>query len=158
MTIPERGLLSRFPRAGGLLLCFGCQSRASCRLGVNSFRPSDADSWVAELTCPADQASGPDIAHGGWVASVLDEVVGLACVEAAGLLAVTAQLHLDYHRPTPVDRPLRITARVDGHTGDHWRASGTLLLAESGAPLASANGIWVARRRRSRDGDCSSAK
>jgi acyl-coenzyme A thioesterase PaaI-like protein len=118
-------------------------------LGITSFAAA-ADSgpgrYVAEASCGAENISGPDIAHGGWVAGVLDEVVGLGCVEVLGRPAVTCRLEVRFRRPTPANRPLRVEATVEDPADGRIRGSGTLVLAETGDVLAMADGEWTARR------------
>ncbi|MFD8723364.1 hotdog domain-containing protein [Streptomyces sp. NPDC059629] len=46
-------------------------------------------------------------------AMLLDELVGRACA-AAGLPGLTVSLQMRYHRPVPLETPLRILARVTG--------------------------------------------
>ena len=133
------------PHAGGLLLCFGCHQLGACRLGISAFASDGPHRYVAELRCGVENTSGPNIAHGGWVASVLDEVVGLACVEELGLLAVTTRLDLRFRRPTPTERLLRIEATVRESSGNRVSAAGSLVLAETGEILATVTGEWAVR-------------
>ncbi|MGW0712069.1 PaaI family thioesterase [Streptomyces sp. NPDC002643] len=55
----------------------------------------------------------PGYVHGGMSAMLLDELMGRAC-GAAGHHAMTVSLRTRYHRPVPVDTPLRVFARVTG--------------------------------------------
>jgi acyl-coenzyme A thioesterase PaaI-like protein len=101
---------------------------------------------VAEIdvVCPRDQQGGPEVAHGGWTASVLDEALGhLPLVE--GVFAVTAELSVRYRKPVPVERPLVARSWVDRREGSRWYIHGELLLASGRAVLATAEGVWVSR-------------
>lgn len=138
--------LARLPRSGGLLLCVGCTAREQCRLGITSFAGDGPGRYVAEVSCSPENISGPDIAHGGWVAGVLDEVVGLGCVEELGRPAVTCRLEIRFRRPTPANRPLRVEAVVEGSSNGRIRGSGILVLVETGELLATVEGEWTARR------------
>ncbi|WP_067973528.1 PaaI family thioesterase [Nocardiopsis trehalosi] len=55
----------------------------------------------------------PGLVHGGWIAALLDQALGGAS-SAAGLPGLTANLKVDYRRPTPLGVPLEVTARVTG--------------------------------------------
>jgi hypothetical protein len=49
-----------------------------CRLGIEH-ETLNADRTVhSTLICPSDQEGGPQVAHGGWTAGVLDELSGHA--------------------------------------------------------------------------------
>ncbi|GAA1778122.1 PaaI family thioesterase [Streptomonospora arabica] len=55
----------------------------------------------------------PGLVHGGWLAALLDQALGAAAV-AEGMPGLTANLDVDYRRPTPLNTPLEITSRVTG--------------------------------------------
>jgi acyl-coenzyme A thioesterase PaaI-like protein len=129
---------------GGVALCGACRRTGSCRLGLTT-EWLDGDG-VAHfgLVCPTDAEGGPGVAHGGWTAGVLDEVLGHVPI-LHGQLTVTGTLTVRFVKPVPIERPLEARARVDRVEGRKWFCSGELVLASSGAELARANGVWVAR-------------
>jgi acyl-coenzyme A thioesterase PaaI-like protein len=130
--------------AGGVALCFGCRERGRCRLGLTAERLLDDGTAEIDLVCPVDHEGGPRVAHGGWTASALDEALGHLPI-LNGQFAVTAELNITYRRPVPVERPLLARSRVDRREGSRWYVSGELLLAQGGAVLAEASGVWVVR-------------
>ena len=83
----------------------------------------------------------PGCVHGGIVALLFDEMLGLANA-AAGSVGMTADLRVSYKSPTPLNAPLRFEAkqvRTEGrkiwtsatlHTGDTLRASTEALFIE----------------------------
>lgn len=95
--------------------------------------------------CAAAYEGGPRVAHGGWTAAMLDELLG-TCSNASGPLAVTGTLTITYVKPVPIERELVCTARVEGQEGRRRRVTGEIRLAGSGALLASAEGIFVEAR------------
>jgi acyl-coenzyme A thioesterase PaaI-like protein len=129
---------------GGVALCFGCREAGRCRLGLTSERLLDDGSLETDVVCARDQEGGPAVAHGGWTASVMDEALGHLPI-LSGQFAVTAELTIRYRRPVPVERPLRARSWVDRREGSRWYISGELLLAQGGAVLAEATGVWVVR-------------
>ena len=129
---------------GGVGLCFGCRELGRCRLGLTVERLLDDGTAEIELMCPREQEGGPSVAHGGWTASAMDEALGHLPI-LNGQFAVTAELTVRYRRPVPVERPLRARSWVDRREGSRWYISGELLLAQGGAVLAEATGIWVVR-------------
>lgn len=130
---------------GAVELCTGCRQLGHCRLGLTEER-LDADGVNrARVTCPADQQAGPGgVAHGGWVMSALDEILGHT-VALHGFLAVTGTMTVRFRRPVPVARELLGWAKVTGRDGQKWMVAGELQLASSGAVLATAEGVWVQR-------------
>lgn len=135
------------PRSStGVALCGACRLIGRCRLGIES-ETLESDKVVRySLSCPADSEGGPQVAHGGWTAGVLDEVVGHVPL-LRGQLAVTGQLSVRFIRPVPIARPLVARAELTRQEGSRWYVDATLRLAAGGAELASAQGILVARDR-----------
>ena len=90
-----------------------------------------------------------DFAHGGIVATMLDEAMGWAMLHLAGKHGVTKALRVQYRRPVIVERPIVLSARVTAQ-----QASNVTLEAriedERGRLLALAEGDWaVVREERS---------
>ncbi|OHV44631.1 hypothetical protein BCD48_25280 [Pseudofrankia sp. BMG5.36] len=124
-------------------MCGGCQTAERCRLGIETEQLVDGG-VVYTLTCPWESEGGPRVAHGGWTAGVLDEVVGHVPL-LHGQLAVTGQLAVRFVKPVPVGWPLRATARLTGREGRRWHVEAELTLASTGALLAAAQAVLVAR-------------
>lgn len=95
--------------------------------------------------CPAAYEGGPRVAHGGWTAALMDELLG-ACSNLSGSLTVTGTLTVTYVKPVPIERELVCTAEVVGQEGRRRRVRGEIRLASTGALLAGAEGIFVEAR------------
>jgi acyl-coenzyme A thioesterase PaaI-like protein len=129
---------------GGVALCGSCRRTGKCRLGLTTER-LDADGAACfDLVCSIENEGGPNVAHGGWTAGVLDEALGHVPL-LHGQLTVTGTLEVRFVRPVPIERPLRARAWIDRVEGVKWFISGELALASSGAVLATATGVWIAR-------------
>jgi uncharacterized protein (TIGR00369 family) len=108
--MPESDEL-RFPDDGG---CFGCSPSNPIGLRLTFRRAGDA---VASTHTIRDDFHGaPGIAHGGIVATLLDEVSCAAVHFLRGSYVVTGELSVRYHAPCPVGRPLTLTARPVAQT------------------------------------------
>ncbi len=83
----------------------------------------------------------PGIVHGGFVAAVLDEALGMAAA-LPGAPAMTGELKVRFKRPTPTCSPLEIRAKVDEARGRRVLVSGEILAA--GLVTAAATGLFVA--------------
>ncbi|MEU0070071.1 PaaI family thioesterase [Streptomyces sp. NPDC006332] len=131
---------------GGVALCGACRAAGSCRLGVEHERLDEDGAARFELSCPRDQEGGPDVAHGGWTAAVLDDCLGhLPLLHR--VLSVTAELSVSFVKPVPVGRPLEVRAWVEKREGRRWYIAGEMVLLPTRAVLARASGIWVTRDR-----------
>ncbi|MEI5519032.1 PaaI family thioesterase [Streptomyces brasiliscabiei] len=103
-----------------------------------------ADGGVAG-TCVLGKAheGPPGYGHGGMSAMLLDELMGWACV-AAGTPAMTVSLQLHYHRPVPLETPLRVFARVTGGEDRRIPVSGVITTEEDHSEvLVAADGVFV---------------
>jgi acyl-coenzyme A thioesterase PaaI-like protein len=83
------------------------------------------DSVCAEVLLGAAHEGPPGRVHGGWVAAVLDHVLGRATA-AAGFPGMTASLTVDYHHGTPYAVPLIAEGRFVRRDGRKLHATATL--------------------------------
>ncbi len=103
-------------------------------LGAPPAAPAPVE-LVARCTLTPSFGGPPGRVHGGQVAALLDEVVGVAAF-AAGAPGMTVSLSVRYHRPTPHSTPLEVRARLDRVEGRKRWASGEVVA--SGDVTASA--------------------
>lgn len=99
---------------------------------------------VSELVCPADSEGGPNVAHGGWTAGILDELVGHTMM-LRDEFAVTGTLEVVFRKPMPIEVPLIGTAWIERREGRKAFVAAEIRLAHGGALLASAKAIMVKR-------------
>jgi acyl-coenzyme A thioesterase PaaI-like protein len=102
-------------------------------------RTCDDGSVVGEATMRPIHEGPPGVVHGGWVASLLDQLLGHANA-AAGVGGFTAQLTVRYLRPTPYDAPLLLRARTDKVDGRQVMSSGEIVA--DGVVTAEASGVF----------------
>jgi acyl-coenzyme A thioesterase PaaI-like protein len=141
------GLVAPDVRVGGrrLLLtphnCFACG-----QLNVNGLHldlhAAEGRCWT-ELTLPERFEGWEGIAHGGIIATILDEVMAWAIIDQ-DLWGVTARMTIEFKRPVPVGGRLR---------GEGWlvrakrrlvEAAGQLVDPETGDVLATSEALYVA--------------
>lgn len=82
----------------------------------------------------------PGCAHGGFVAAVFDEALGMACVFSGGP-GMTGEITVRYRRPTPTRVPLRIEARFDRQEGRKIYNSGQLY--DGDTLVAESHGVFI---------------
>jgi acyl-coenzyme A thioesterase PaaI-like protein len=96
---------------------------------------------TARTTLTARHGGPPGRAHGGVVAALLDEVLGIAAY-VAGASGMTGGLDVRFRRATPVGVPLTVTARWVGRDGRRSRATGEIR-APDGRVTAEATAVFV---------------
>jgi acyl-coenzyme A thioesterase PaaI-like protein len=82
----------------------------------------------------------PTCVHGGVIAELFDELLGLANI-AVGEGAMTGTLTIRYRRPTPLLAPLQLVARNTGRDGRKVYASGGIYY--DGQLTAEAEGVFI---------------
>jgi acyl-coenzyme A thioesterase PaaI-like protein len=128
--------------------CFACGSlnAEGLRLAIHVGR---GRSWT-ELRLPSRFAGWEGIAHGGILATILDEVMAWALVgeDSWGL---TARMALEFKAPVAVDQAVRAEGWITRSRRRIVETSASLTDATSGSVLATATGTYVAaddRRKR----------
>jgi acyl-coenzyme A thioesterase PaaI-like protein len=96
---------------------------------------------TGEVTFGSAFEGAPGCVHGGFVAALLDEALGMASVFSGGP-AMTAELTTRYLRHTPVSTLLRIEARLVSVEGRKIRASGEVY--DGTRTVAEASGLFIA--------------
>lgn len=91
-------------------LCFGCGPRNPVGLCLSFFW--DGDDCCADWTPTREHQGWAGRAHGGLLATVLDEALSHAALERHGLFWVTAELTARLRRPAVIGDPLRVSARI----------------------------------------------
>jgi uncharacterized protein (TIGR00369 family) len=126
---------------GALNHCFGCGqvNRSGLRL---KFFVDEEQTIVCRLRLARRFEGPPGHAHGGVIATLLDEAMSKANRQF-GVLAITRQMEVDYLKPVPLGVPLRLTGRRVNSAGriHHCEAQ---LAAEDGLVLAKAKGLFIA--------------
>lgn len=147
---PERTLLIRHPdgrienitQAGSGLLNPQAPPLRYIDLPADPAPGSEPVAVEIHATCTLGAAHGgpPSGAHGGVVALMLDQTLGVAA-RAAGASGMTVALHVDYRRPTPVGVPLALAARYTGSSGRTTTATGEIVA--DGVVVAEASAVFV---------------
>jgi len=85
------------------------------------------ESVLGECTMQPIHEGPPGALHGGWVATLLDQLLGHATA-ASGNRGFTAELTVRYRRPTPYGVPLTLRGRTDDVDGRRVRASAEIVV------------------------------
>ncbi|WP_407697573.1 PaaI family thioesterase [Streptomyces corynorhini] len=90
--------------------CFGCGEAQPHGLRLRA-RAGEGVSITAEFTVGPDHQGAPGLAHGGVLATALDETLG-SLNWLLRVVAVTGRLQTEFVRPVPVGTVLHLDARV----------------------------------------------
>jgi acyl-coenzyme A thioesterase PaaI-like protein len=144
--VDDDDLVGEIPCQRPVALCGACGRLGRCRMGIESEHLDEAGVVSYRLRCSRENEGGLDVAHGGWTAGVLDELVGHVAL-LNGQLAVTGQLDVTFLKPVPVEQPLTAWAWLESKQGSRWYVRAVLCLEAGGAELACAEGVLVERDR-----------
>lgn len=124
--------------------CFGCGTNNPHGLHLEFYKA--ADESVVALPVVADTFEGPaGFLHGGIIATLLDEAMSKA-MRAHGLAAMTRHLEVDYLKPVPSTRPLRVEARRTDYEGKKHYAQAQIMNAD-GEILVRAKALFIEVKR-----------
>ncbi len=126
---------------GALNHCFGCGLENPSGLRLRFFTAEDG-SIVCPLRLARRFAGPPGHAHGGIIATLLDEAMSKAN-RARSVTAMTRQMSVEYLRPVPLGARLTLTAR---HLSAHGRSHHceAQLTDAAGQVLATATALFIA--------------
>jgi len=121
--------------------CFACGELNEHGLHM-SLHAQDGRCW-SELTLDARFQGWEEIAHGGIVAVILDEVMAWTLI-THDTWSVTAKLNVSFHRPVMIGRPIRAEGSVVERRRRMSRTAASVTDMATGELLASAEGTYVA--------------
>jgi uncharacterized protein (TIGR00369 family) len=125
---------------GALNHCFGCGLDNPAGLRLRFFVDQDRN-IVCHFRLARRFAGPPGHAHGGIIATLLDEAMSKAN-RARDVLAMTRHLEVEYLRPVPLAAPLTLTARhVETHGRRHHCEA--QIADASGHTIATGKAVFV---------------
>ncbi len=149
MTGPHKlSLQERYAPAG---TCFGCGPANAQGLRIRSFPdPGDPGALVCEWTPEPHHAAYATFLNGGVIGSLFDCHSNWAATWhlmrrdglESPLCTVTADFQVRFFKPTPIDGPVRIVARVTSSSGS--RVETEAELTAGGTVTATCRGTFVA--------------
>lgn len=124
-------------------MCFVCGVDNASGL-KSSFYELEDGQFMA-IFKPAEEHQGyPGRLHGGVAATILDETIGRAIMVAGAdnIWGVTIDLSLKYRKPVPLDKELRVLARVVSDKNRYFLAEGEIILPD-GSIAVTAQGKYL---------------
>jgi uncharacterized protein (TIGR00369 family) len=120
--------------------CFACGTLNVHGLHLE-LHAADDRCWV-ELTLPERFEGWEGIAHGGIVATLLDEVMAWALIDH-DLWGVTARMSIDFKRPVPIGRLIRAEGWVVSVRRRLVEAEGVVVDGRDGTALAHGTATYL---------------
>jgi uncharacterized protein (TIGR00369 family) len=121
--------------------CFACGD-----LNVRGIRMPlhmEPDRAWSDLTLDPTFQGWEGIAHGGIVATLLDEAMAWATASRE-MFGFTARMTIEYRRPVPVGVPIRVEGRIVDAKRRIIRTEGSIVDRATDIVLAHADGVYVA--------------
>jgi len=98
--------------------------------------------FVCHFTLGKRYTGPPGHCHGGIIATILDDAMGKVN-RLRDVVAVTREMTVEYLKPVPLEKPLRVEGReVSVHGRQHINAAE--ILNEKNEVLARSKGIFIA--------------
>lgn len=119
--------------------CFGCGRENPCGLRLQATR--DGDDVRATVTFGAHHSGAPAFAHGGAVATAIDDALGFL-IYVIGEPAVTAKLEVNYRKPVLIEHEYHLHARSTGRDGRKIFTEVTMRETD-GTLVAEGKGLFV---------------
>lgn len=119
--------------------CLGCGPENPCSLGLE-LSIVDEERVRGEVTLDDRHQGAPGFAHGGAVATALDDTLGtlLLVLQHPG---VTARLEINYRRPAFLHRPFALEAWVEKVEGRKIQMAAEM--REDGDVVADATALFI---------------
>jgi acyl dehydratase len=121
--------------------CFACGTLNAGGLHLDLH--VDGERCWTDLSIPSRFQGWDEIAHGGIVATILDEVMAWALVDTDNW-GVTARLAVEFKRPVPLDRPIHAEGWITDTRRRVVTTAGRMVDGSSGELLATAEALYVA--------------
>jgi uncharacterized protein (TIGR00369 family) len=103
----------------------------------------EPDRAWSDLTLDASLQGWEGIAHGGILATLLDEAMAWATATRE-MFGFTARMTIEYRKPVPVGVPIRVEGRIVEAKRRVIRTEASILDPATGEELAHAEGVYVA--------------
>jgi acyl-coenzyme A thioesterase PaaI-like protein len=119
--------------------CLGCGTDNPCGLKMKIERRGDE--WVSEMTVPHDFQGWANVAHGGFLCTVMDEVMAWA-MRGFGCIAVTARLRARFLKPVMTGSAIVVRGRATKRRGKVAHGEARVELKD-GSVAADATGVFI---------------
>jgi uncharacterized protein (TIGR00369 family) len=122
--------------------CFACGPDNPDGMHLEFTLDEERKTFVCHFTLGKRYTGPPGHCHGGIIATILDDAMGKVN-KLREVVAVTKEMTVEYVRPVPLEKPLRVEGReVSVHGRQHINMAE--IFNEEGEVLARSKGIFIA--------------
>jgi uncharacterized protein (TIGR00369 family) len=122
--------------------CFVCGKDNPDSMKLRFTYDEDRDGFVCRFRLGKRYTGPPGHAHGGIIATILDEAMGKVN-KLRHVVAVTSEMTVNYLKPVPLRQPLRVESREVKVKG-RKHINMAEILNEKGEVLARSQGLFIA--------------
>lgn len=123
-------------------LCFACGKDNPEGMRLKFAYDEERGCFVCRFRLGKRYTGPPGHAHGGIIATILDEAMGKVN-KLRQVVALTSEITVDYLKPVPLNRPLRVESRELRVRG-RKHVNVAEILNPKGEVLARSRGIFIA--------------
>ena len=122
--------------------CFACGKDNEQGMHLQFAIDEQSREAVCHFTLGRRYTGPPGHAHGGIIATILDEAMG-KMNKLSKVVALTREMHIEYVKPVPLDRPLTVISRSQKIEG-RLHTNLAEIKDDQGRVLARSTGVFVA--------------
>jgi uncharacterized protein (TIGR00369 family) len=122
--------------------CFGCGKNNPDGMHLKFTYDEERNFFVCHFRLGKRYTGPPGHAHGGIIATILDEAMGKVN-KLRHVVALTSQITVDYLKPVPLNKPLRVESREVRVRGRRHINMAEILNLK-GEVLARSRGLFIA--------------
>ncbi len=122
--------------------CFACGKNNPEGMRLRFTYDEGSNSYVCRFRLDKRYTGPPGHAHGGIIATVLDEAMGKVN-KLRQVVALTSEITINYLKPVPLNKPLRVESREVSVKGRR-HVNMAEILNQKGEVLARGRGLFIA--------------
>jgi uncharacterized protein (TIGR00369 family) len=122
--------------------CFACGNDNPEGMHLKFTYDAERDCFVCRFRLGKRYTGPPGHAHGGIIATILDEAMGKVS-KLRHVIALTSQITVDYLKPVPLNEPLRVESREVRVRGRQHINMAEILNSKNEV-LARSRGLFIA--------------
>jgi uncharacterized protein (TIGR00369 family) len=114
--------------------CFGCSPVNPAGLRMKFF--ANQDTVFSNVTIPDHLCGWSNIAHGGVLTTILDEIMSWAALHFLKRITMTKSMNIEFIKPVYIRNPLKAEGRVQAVNGKHDAVMEGVLYNDNGDACA----------------------
>jgi uncharacterized protein (TIGR00369 family) len=122
--------------------CFACGRNNPDGMRLRFTYDEERDRFVCRFRLSKRYTGPPGHAHGGIIATILDEAMGKVN-KLRHVVALTSTITVDYVKPVPLNKSLRVESR-EVHVRGRYHTNAAEILNQKGEVLAHSKGLFIA--------------